>query len=129
MTTAAPKWVDYHCHLDLYRDHGALVAKCERLRIATLAVTTTPKAWERNRRIAEPFPMVRVGLGLHPQVVADRANELDMLLDLLPSTTYVGEIGLDAAPAFYRSFAEQERVFTTVLKACAASGQKIISIP
>lgn len=123
-----PKWVDYHCHLDLYPDHGALAAECERLRIATFAVTTTPKAWERNRRIAERFPMIRVGLGLHPQVVAERANELDMLLALLPSTAYVGEIGLDASPGFYRSFEEQERIFKTILSACAKSGRRILSV-
>jgi TatD DNase family protein len=128
MTEAGPKWVDYHCHLDLYPDHGALAAECERLRIATFAVTTTPKAWDRNRRIAERFPMLRVGLGLHPQVVRERANELGLLLELLPTATYVGEIGLDASPAFYGSFADQERVFTAILKACAQSGRKIITI-
>lgn len=128
MTEAGPKWVDYHCHLDLYPDHGALAAECDRLRIATLAVTTTPKAWDRNRRIAERFPMLRVGLGLHPQVIRERADELGLLLELLPTATYVGEIGLDASPAFYGSFADQERVFTTILKACAQSSRKIITI-
>jgi TatD DNase family protein len=128
MTTNTPQWVDYHCHLDLYPDHGALAAECERQGIATLAVTTTPKAWERNLRIAERFPMIRVGLGLHPQVVAQRASELDLLLELLPSATYVGEIGLDASPAHYHSFEAQERVFASVLDACAQSGRRILSI-
>lgn len=128
MSVPIPRWVDYHCHLDLYPDHGKLLAECQREQIATFAVTTTPKAWARNRSMAERFPMIRVGLGLHPQVVADRASELSMLLELLPTSTYIGEIGLDASPAFYRSFPEQERVFTSILKACATSGGKIISI-
>src|SRR5687768_17992867 len=40
--------IDFHCHLDLYPDHAAAVAECERGRIYTLAVTTTPKAWPRS---------------------------------------------------------------------------------
>lgn len=128
MTVPIPRWVDYHCHLDLYPDHGKLLAECERAHIATFAVTTTPKAWARNRSMAERFPMIRVGLGLHPQVVAERAAELSMLLELLPTAVHIGEIGLDASPAFYHSFPEQERVFTSILKACADSGEKIISI-
>lgn len=128
MTGERPLWVDYHCHLDLYPDHGALAAECDKLRIATLAVTTTPKAWERNLRIAERFSMLRVGLGLHPQVVAERANELPMLLEYLPSTRYIGEVGLDASPRFYASFKEQERIFTEVLAACRISGRKILSV-
>jgi len=128
MTGRSPSWVDYHCHLDLYPDHGALAAECEKLRIATLAVTTTPKAWERNVRIAEHFPMLRVGLGLHPQVVAERARELPLLLSYLPSARYVGEIGLDASPQFYASFEEQERIFTTILAACRDSSPKVFSV-
>lgn len=124
----SPQWVDYHCHLDLYHDHGVVAAECERLGILTFAMTTTPKAWERNRRFADRFTMIRVGLGLHPQVVAERAHELNDVLPLLPETDYVGEIGLDASPAFYSSFAAQERVFTSVLSACSKLGPKIFSV-
>ena len=44
--------VDFHCHLDLYPDHAAAVAECERAGVFTLAVTTTPKAWPRNNELA-----------------------------------------------------------------------------
>jgi TatD DNase family protein len=46
----------------------------------------------------------------------------------LPSATFVGEIGLDASPEFYHSFGEQERIFTTILAACAKSGRRILSL-
>jgi len=123
-----PRWVDFHCHLDLYPDHEALIAECEREHVATLAVTTTPKAWPRNRDLTQSSPYVRVALGLHPQLVAERENELAIFERYLPEARYVGEIGLDAGPRFYRSFAAQERVFDHILRACAEHGDKILTV-
>lgn len=123
-----PRWVDFHCHLDLYPDHASLVNECDRERVATLAVTTTPKAWQRNRELAASSDHVRVALGLHPQLVAERASELKLFEKFLSETRYVGEIGLDAGPKFYKSFAEQERIFSHILSACAEQGNKILTI-
>src|SRR3546814_18014264 len=46
--TMRPDYVDFHTHLDLYPDLARAIAACDRKRVATLAVTTTPKAFERN---------------------------------------------------------------------------------
>lgn len=123
-----PRWVDFHCHLDLYADHASLVSECDRERVATLAVTTTPKAWRRNLEVAAGSEHVRIALGLHPQLVVERASELPLFERLLCETRYVGEIGLDAGPKFYRSFSEQERVFSRILCACAEQGNKVLTI-
>lgn len=126
--TMRPKWVDFHCHVDLYPDHAALVAECDRERVATLAVTTTPKTWKRNCEVAAGSEHVRVALGLHPQLVAERAQELTLFEKLLPESRYVGEIGLDAAPQFYRSFPDQERIFRRILDLCREQGGKVLTI-
>ncbi len=128
MTSAHPLWIDFHCHLDLYPDHDALIRECDREKIATLAVTTTPKAWPRNRDMASRAAFVRVALGLHPQLVAERAAELSLFETYLPEARYVGEIGLDAGPQFYRSLEQQEQVFARVLRACAEQGGKILTV-
>lgn len=131
MSVAAPRpvrWVDFHCHLDLYPDHPTLIAECEREQVLTLAVTTTPKAWPRNRELAAHSSHVRVALGLHPQLVAERAAEINLFERYLADTRYVGEVGLDAGPRFYRSFEAQERVFERVLSACAEQGGKVLSV-
>src|SRR5438034_7886507 len=96
--------VDFHCHLDLYPDHAAAVDRCESDGVFTLAVTTTPRAWPRNQELAAPTRHVRAALGLHPQLVHERAQEIDLWEELLPKTRYVGEVGLDAGPRFYKSF-------------------------
>jgi TatD DNase family protein len=128
MTPVIPRLIDMHCHLDLYPDHEALISECDRLQIATLAVTTTPKAWKRNLDLATNSTHVRVALGLHPQVVGERKSEISLWESLLPEATYVGEVGLDAGPRFYRSFDDQKAVFDRVLCACAEAGGKILTI-
>jgi TatD DNase family protein len=94
--------------------------------VATLAVTTTPKAWQRNCELALNSSFVRVGLGLHPQLVSEREDEVVLLERYLSSARYVGEIGLDAGPRFYHSFEAQERVFSRILQACAEQGTKYL---
>ena len=66
--------VDFHCHLDLYPDHAAIVEECESRGVFTLAVTTTPRAWPRNNELASATRHVRAALGLHPQLVGERAD-------------------------------------------------------
>lgn len=123
-----PDYVDFHTHLDLYPNLARAIATCNRHRVATLAVTTTPKAFDRNVELSVGSDFVRVGLGLHPQLVADRHLEIDLFERLLPRTRYVGEVGLDRGPAHYRSFDLQKSVFGTILRACAEQGDKILSL-
>jgi TatD DNase family protein len=120
--------VDFHCHLDLYPDLARSIAACEAARVFTLAVTTTPKAWERNNELASKTRYVRAALGLHPQLVAERAHELKLWEQLLPQSRYVGEVGLDAGPRFFRSLELQKQVFQQILTKCRTAGNKIVSV-
>lgn len=120
--------VDFHCHLDLYPDHPAAVRESEEAGVFTLAVTTTPKAWSRNQELAQATRHVRAALGLHPQLVAERAGELPLWEAHLTETRYVGEVGLDAGPRFYKSFDLQKQVFEHMLRCCAKAGNKVITV-
>jgi TatD DNase family protein len=105
-----------------------MVAECESQGVFTLAVTTTPRAWSQNQRIASGTKFVRVALGLHPQLVKDYPDEISLWREYLPEARYVGEVGLDAGPRFYSSFTRQKEVFAAVLKECATQGGKILTI-
>ena len=122
------EWVDFHCHLDLYPDFEASIAKAEAAHIFTLTVTTTPKAWPRNYELTRGLRYVRAALGLHPQLVAERAGELALWERHLSETHYVGEVGLDAGPRFYKSLDTQKLVFRAVLERCATAGGKILTV-
>jgi TatD DNase family protein len=120
--------VDFHCHLDLYPNFLEMVAECERRKIYTLAVTTTPRAWQRNSKLTKPTKYVRAALGLHPQVVAEFHYEVDALCDLIPEARYVGEIGLDGSPKYADSFSMQKDVLDKILFSCVENGGRIISL-
>ena len=123
-----PDYVDFHTHLDLYPDLPAAIAACDRRRAATLAVTTTPAAFSRNRELADASDFVEVGLGLHPQLIAERSQEIVLFEKLLRRSRYVGEVGLDAGPAHYRSLGLQKVIFERILRLSADEGDKILSI-
>ena len=120
--------VDFHCHLDLYPDHQAAIDQCERDAVYTLAVTTTPKAWARNYQLASATKYVRAALGLHPQLVETRANDLNLWKELVGETRYVGEVGLDSGPRYFRSLERQKQVFGEILDRCAELGDRILTV-
>lgn len=120
--------IDFHCHLDLYPDPSPVLARLAREKIYVLAVTTTPLAWDGTRQLIGDQPRVRIALGLHPQVVAERHKEVEILCARIAETRYVGEIGLDGSPDYRASFPMQQQVLEKALSACAANGGRVISL-
>ncbi|GHB86391.1 Qat anti-phage system TatD family nuclease QatD [Persicitalea jodogahamensis] len=123
-----PPLVDYHCHLDLYPNFESLISDCERSRIHTLTVTTTPKAWPRNIELTKNLEFVRTALGMHPQLILQIENELPIWEEYLFQAKFIGEVGLDAGPRFYNSFDVQKRVFNNIISQCSRIGNKILTV-
>ena len=124
----AMRLVDFHCHLDLYSDPEAAITEAAGAGVYPLAVTTTPRAWPRNRLMTSRTTCVRAALGLHPQLVAEHSKELALWEQYLPETRYIGEVGLDAGPQHYRSLDLQKEIFERILLACAKAGEKILTV-
>lgn len=120
--------IDFHCHLDLFPDPNSVLDEVEARGTYVLAVTTTPKAWRGTQKLIGKRRRVRVALGLHPEVVAQRHGEVALLCGLLPETRYVGEIGIDGSPPHRASLETQTAVFARILAACAGHGGRIMSI-
>lgn len=127
-TVVTENLIDYHCHLDLFPDHASAILDCEHRGVHTLTVTTTPKAWPRNHELTLKTRFVRAALGLHPQLIAERANEFQLWESYLSQTRYVGEVGLDASPGFYKSFGLQKQIFEKIASTCSRVGGKIVSV-
>jgi len=123
-----PALVDFHCHLDLFPDPVSAVNDAENSGIYTLTVTTTPKAWPRNHDLTQKTKYVRVALGLHPQFIAERSADIDLWEEYLPQARYVGEVGLDAGPRYFRSLDLQKEAFTRILQKCAEMGGKVLTV-
>lgn len=120
--------IDFHCHLDLYPDPVGVAAECDRRRMYVLSVTTTPSAWAGTSALALRSERIRTALGLHPQLASQRRGELAAFQDLLHTTRYVGEVGLDGSPECLPYWSDQVKVFEFVLQSCVAVGGRILSL-
>lgn len=119
--------IDFHCHIDLFPDPAVVLAEADARGVYILAVTTTPKAWAGNKKLVGNLRRVRVGLGLHPELVGERHSELPLWEHFLSETDYVGEIGLDGSPHLRASFDLQKVALARILRGCAAAGGRIMS--
>lgn len=120
---------DCHCHLDLYKDPTAILRDLNGASISTFAVTTTPRAFKGNLQRFGSSSLVRVGLGIHPELAHTREANMRMFHELLPAASLVGEIGLDKRPRNRATFSQQQAVFDEVLSAVQLSDRpRILSV-
>jgi TatD DNase family protein len=127
-TFTSAKGFDFHCHVDLFPDPTALIAACDKARVTTLAVTTTPRAWRQNQAWTRKSRHVIAALGLHPELAGERHAEIDLLEQAMRETRFVGEIGLDGTPPHRKSWNAQLRVFTRALSTAERLGGRVLSI-
>jgi TatD DNase family protein len=120
--------IDFHCHLDLYPNPAEAFAAAARSGVYTLTVTTTPRAWPQNLVFSKGAEDVHPALGLHPQVIAERFNELSIWDDYFVQARFIGEVGLDASPKCFRSLDLQKKAFEHILKRCASEGDRVLSV-
>lgn len=109
-------------------DHIGVIQKLTKEKTYVLSVTTTPKAFPKTSKLANGNDRIRTALGLHPQLIAERSNELSLFETLLPETRYVGEVGIDGGKEYSTSLEKQKDVFKSILQMCSKNGNKIISI-
>lgn len=120
--------IDFHSHLELYKDPAAEAKRCTSEGIEILSVGTTPSAFSGTRRIGEKHQNIRTALGFHPHLAGQRILELEIFDKFLPEASYVGEVGLDGAPEHKTSWDQQVKVFNHILRQCSSLGGRLISI-
>ena len=103
---------DLHCHLDFAENARELATGLAQRGIGALSVTVTPAGYVRAAALFAPCANVHTALGLHPWWVADgRCTEDDVAQfeQLAKDARFVGEVGLDFAPAHAASRDVQHR--------------------
>jgi TatD DNase family protein len=120
--------IDLHCHIDLYPNPAAVIDRVIRDGIYVLAVTTTPRAWQGTRALTARASRISVGLGLHPELVGERHQEVDLLCGMIKDARYIGEIGLDGSPPHKYTIEIQQRVLARILETCAREGGRIMTV-
>jgi TatD DNase family protein len=120
--------IDLHCHLDLYPKPHQVAQEVSARRMYVLSVTTTPSAFKGTASLAPEDSRIRTALGLHPELAAAREHELPLFEQLLSSTDYVGEVGLDGSRPHRSTLNRQASILMEILLLCARAGGKIISL-
>lgn len=125
---------DAHCHVDFAADARAVARDADRACCALLCSTVEPEGYDRARALFPPdeFPLVRVGVGLHPRWVAPEPGaaraQVRAVADRLPHAAFAGEVGLDFGPRYAATADVQRQVFTQLVRACVAAGGMMLSI-
>ena len=122
------KLLDSHCHLDLLDNMKKIVRESIDDNFSIITMTTTPKAYKKNKEICQDSKNIKVAIGLHPQLISEREKELDLLLEYIKDARFVGEVGLDLNINYEKSINKQIRVFTKIIDACDWYGNKVVSI-
>ena len=120
--------MDFHCHLDLYPEALRLLPQVAERNVFTLAVTTSPRAWEATSRVFSGYDNIAVALGMHPEVIADKAGERKLLMSSISKAEFIGEVGIDGSAPHRATISLQEAVFRDVLFECEHVGGRIMSI-
>jgi TatD DNase family protein len=120
--------IDLHTHLDLYPNALNILAQVNSVNRFTLSVTTSPRAWIATTKVFSGHENIKVALGLHPEIVNEKLNELEILLKLIHQANFIGEIGIDGSTRYVKSLTKQEMIFDSTIKECQEVGGRIISI-
>ena len=127
--------IDTHCHLDLAafdRDRDEAVARAAAAGVTGILVPgVRPWTWPALGELAARHRLVRVAIGVHPQVVPelDRGEVSgDLTEQLLPAieasgAIAVGECGLDGATP-HRDY--QEELFRAHIRAARIVGKPLV---
>lgn len=120
--------IDFHCHLDLYTDALRLVDQVAVKNRFTLIVTTSPRAWLATSQLFNGYENIKVALGLHPEIAAQKETERGLLISCVSQAAFIGEVGLDGSIQHRHSRELQESILKAVLDECERCGGRILSV-
>ncbi len=118
--------IDYHCHLDLYKNPLMVFNEVKKRKTDVLAVTTSPKAYLKASQYFYGAENVKVALGFHPELVMQRYAERQLFFDKLSECKFVGEIGVDGKNR--NEISIQKGLFIDILKEAEKCNGRVMSI-
>ena len=118
--------MDAHMHFDLYEDRKELLDFIENQQSYTIAMTNLPAIYKSYLNKYDNYKYVKIAMGYHPELVLQYPNQLRMFMELIDTTRYIGEVGLDG----YKDFDDQIKqyeIFQKIINICNGKN-KILSV-
>mgnify|MGYP000009158013 FL=1 len=119
---------DAHCHLDLMDNMSGIITEMQNSDISLFAVGTTPKAYDREVQFCRNAPHIKVGLGMHPQLISSGYDDMRLFKALFERSHYIGEVGLDFSKEYIQTKEIQIHAFRDIVKLCEQCGEKVVSV-
>lgn len=119
---------DAHCHLDLMDNMAGFIKEMQNSDMSLFAVGTTPKAYDREVQFCRSNPRIKVGLGMHPQLISSGYDDVSLFKALFEKSHYIGEVGLDFSKEYIQTKEVQVHVFRDIVKLCEQCGEKVVSV-
>lgn len=119
---------DAHCHLDLLDNMAGFIKEMQNSDISLFAVGTTPKAYDREVQFCRNNPHIKVGLGMHPQLISSGYDDMRLFKKLFEKSHYIGEVGLDFSKEYIQTKEAQVHAFCDIVKLCEQNGEKVVSV-
>lgn len=119
--------IDTHCHIDMLQSPERYLEEKELTGDYTLGMTNLPSYFSMGVPFFKRMKKSRIALGFHPQLAEEYQHELRRFRELLPATSYIGEIGLDFSKDYISSKDSQIFSFDFICR-CIQGTQKIVSV-
>lgn len=122
-----PSLIDFHIHIDYYKNYKEMYSYFTQNKIYALFVTNLPEIYDKCKKEFPESKYVRIALGYNPQMVKTHRFNKTLFERWLPHTKYIGEVGLDYSKEYFDYKTEQQRVFRYICKR-AGEHNKILSV-
>lgn len=120
-------YIDTHCHLDLYKNYKQVIKDIEQSNSFVVAVTNIPSVFEQDTQLLKSDNVI-IALGLHPQLIKEYGEQINLFIELLPEAKFIGEVGLDYQEADINIRKKQQKIFEQILEESAKYKNKVLSI-
>lgn len=118
--------IDTHFHLDFYRDHKIWYDYINNNRQYTLCVTNSPEIFYSCKRLYPETKYIKFALGYHPKTIVHNNFNKRLFNQMLGSTRYIGEVGLDFTGKLEEHKSQQIEVFDYICR--AASDNQVLNV-
>lgn len=119
-------YIDFHTHLDWYKNPEQLVSQLIESGIFCVAASVDAASFEKNCLIAEKVNksskyknQIIPTFGIHPEKVLENLDNLQGLSPLMNKSPIIGEIGIDMCWYKDAGLAAQEKVFRFFMEHCS----------
>ena len=113
---------DAHCHLELMDNMSGIITEMQNSDISLFVVGTTPKAYDREVQFCRNAPHIKVGLGMHPQLISSGYDGMRLFKALFERSHYIGKVALDFSKEYIQTKETQIHGFRDIVKLCEQCG-------